>query len=220
MPVRGGGYMPKKKTNTGQMVELKTLNSFKEDELIVRQNFRYKQDAKEYNLLGKKIFREKLIQDGVDKFIEKTKKRNKDKFKGLNTIRHNSPKYRKVRNRIIAIYFKMFFKIMINVLLSGNKFVFFRYGFTIHFSDMEPYSFTTNVKYKYYRALNGVYPLLRIALHPRLIHGKAAEMRVAKPALTLEGIFWTKISKMITHKIRKESLKLSTEKSTVVKFKK
>jgi len=197
-------------------LRIQEVDEFKKGERYVKDKPPYKfiRECKQYDLLGKKIKGNELLQKNFEEFLDKTIKRNGRK------IEKGSFFYKKMLTKLIGIYLKMFFKILINVILNGDRFIFFRYAFAMTIVEMDVNRNTRFLKYKYYHRLKGVYPVIRIALHPGILFAKSKTMKTAHVAFTLESYMDEELSKMVTYKIAKEGRRFSKNWETVIKFKK
>ena len=108
---------------------------------------------------------------------------------------------------------------MLDVMIRGDKFIFFFHAFTAHICNMPVKKQMGRTKYKYYRKLGGMFPVIRVAVDPRVANKTKHRYKVWHTAMAIDAYYGEDLSKIIGYKVVKENMKYSSEWRAFIKFK-
>ena len=157
---------------------------------------------------------DEIMTKDVHKFMDRVIANNGKKTK------KGSQDYMAAGKVIIRLYAKSLISVMVNLLLRGDKVIFYKHGFTAHLTPLPTYRKINGKGYEYYRGLKGVYPIIRVAMNPFFIIPIAIRQRIDNKALRIDATYTQRFSKMVTHEITKNNRQYSEEWRTLIKFNK
>ena len=122
-----------------------------------------------------------------------------------------------VKSAVIGAYVKVLIRILVDQLIKGNKIVLFNSFMSMHIANLPPHRRLGNVPYKYYRYYNGVYPVIRVAISPRVLYPISIKRRVHNRVMRIDAFYTPLMSRMISHRIKEKRQAYSDKWATILK---
>ena len=152
------------------------------------------------------------VRERFSKFIDRLLDRNGRKLSTGTQL------YNKLLSVIIKIYIQTLIDVIGNAILGGDKIVLHSKYFMFYIADLPPWKRWRKRKYKYYRHLDGQFPILKIALRPRHVYPNAYVRQVIMPAMLIDGYYGYDFGRMIQHKIMHGRVKYSNDWIHLIKI--
>ena len=160
-------------------------------------------DARYLTITGGKYKEDPIVKKRISTFIDGLL------IKRGRNYKNGSQSYTRIFGVLVSIYGRAITSVILDVVLRGDRIFLGMNLFSFHIFNMPGWFKEPRMTYRYYRKLNGDYPIMRVGLQLRRLYDLGRARGMSRTAFYLGAGIGKKVSGMITNKIRNEEVKYS-----------